>query len=301
MTAKLAVFKRYWQIYLLLLPALIYIIIFNYGPMYGVQIAFKDFSPVRGIMGSKWVGMKNFLRFWRYPEFWNILKNTLTISVYQLAVGFPLTIILAFMINEINNKAFKKAVQMITYAPHFMSTVVLAGMLTLFLNKTGGIINHFVSFLGGPRIDYLTNPSWFKIIYGLSGVWQETGWGTILYLAALSGVDPDIIEASKIDGANRLQKIIHIDFFVILPTVIVLLIIQSGRLLSVGFEKILLLQNPVNKVSSDIIATYVYRIGLLDAQYSYTTAIGLFNNIINLIVLFAVNRLARCYSATSLW
>jgi putative aldouronate transport system permease protein len=301
MTAKLAIFRRYWQIYLLLLPALVYIIIFNYGPMYGVQIAFKDFSPVRGIIGSKWVGMKNFLRFWRYPEFWNILKNTLTISVYQLAMGFPATVMLTFMINEINSKAFKKAVQMITYAPHFISTVVLAGMLTLFLNREAGIINRFVVFLGGPRIDYLTNPVWFKTIYVLSGVWQETGWGTILFLAALSSVDPDIIEASKIDGTNRLQKIIHIDFPAILPTIIIVLIIRSGQLLSVGFEKVLLLQNPVNKVSSDIIATYVYRIGLLDAQYSYTTAIGLFNNVINFALLFCVNALARKCSQSSLW
>jgi putative aldouronate transport system permease protein len=269
--------------------------------MYGIQIAFKDFSPVRGIWGSKWVGMKNFARFWRYPEFWNVLRNTLTMSLYQLAVGFPVTILLALMINEVNSRVFKKTIQMITYAPHFISTVVLAGMLTLFLNREAGIINRFVSFLGGPSIDYLTTPSWFKTIYVLSGVWQETGWGTILYLAALSSVDPDIIEASKIDGANRLQKIINIDFPAILPTAITLLIIHSGRLMSVGFEKVLLLQNPVNRISSDVISTYVYRLGLIDAQYSYTTAIGLFNNIINLILLITVNYLAKRYSETSLW
>jgi putative aldouronate transport system permease protein len=269
--------------------------------MYGVQIAFKDFSPVKGIWDSNWVGVKHFLRFWRYPEFWNILRNTLTISLYHLAAGFPAPIILAFMINEIEHKGFKKTIQMITYAPHFISIVVLCGMLNLFLNKSGGIVNHFIAFFGGPRIDYLIAPAWFKTVFVFSGIWQNTGWGTIIYLAALSGVDSETIEAAKIDGASRLQKIRYIDFPAILPTIIILLIIQSGQIMSVGFEKILLLQNSVNKVSSDVIATYVYRMGLLEAQYSYTAAIGLFNNLINLFLLFCVNSIARKVSKTSLW
>ena len=293
--------KRYYQIYLLLLPALIYIIIFNYFPMYGVQIAFKDFSPSRGIWGSRWVGMRNIQRFLRYPMFWDILRNTITISLYQLAAGFPVPIFLAIMINEVQNRTYKKTVQMITYAPHFISMVVLCGMLTLFLNKNTGLINNIVAGLGGQRLDYLTQPSWFKTIYVFSGIWQNAGWGTIIYLAALSGVDPELIEAAKIDGAGRLQKIWYIDVPAILPVVVILLIMQSGQIMTVGFEKILLLQNPVNMTSSDVIATYVYRNGLLQAQYSFASAIGLFNNLINLTLLITVNTITRRLAQTSLW
>jgi len=294
-------FKRYYQLYFLLLPALIYIIIFNYVPMYGVQIAFKDFSPSRGIWGSSWTGMKNFLRFLRYPQFWNILQNTLFISIYQLAAGFPVPIILAIMINEVKNKSYKKAVQMITYAPHFISVVVLAGMLTLFLNKQSGLINNIGAFFGIGRVDYLTNAPWFKTIYVFSGIWQNSGWGTIIYLAALSGIDPELIEAAKIDGAGRVQKIWSIDIPAILPVIIILLIMQSGQIMSVGFEKILLLQNPVNMVSSDVIATFVYRNGLLQAQYSFSAAIGLFNHLINPILLISVNTITGRLPQTSLW
>ncbi|MCL2834203.1 MAG: ABC transporter permease subunit [Treponema sp.] len=294
-------FKRYYQLYFLLLPALVYIIIFHYIPMYGVQIAFKDFSPSRGIWDSRWVGMKNFLKFWRYPMFWDILRNTLTISIYQLAAGFPVPILLAIMINEVQSRAYKKTVQMITYAPHFISMVVLCGMITLFLNKQTGMINNIVAFTGGQRLDYMTSPNWFKTIYVFSGVWQNAGWGTIIYLAALSGVDPELIEAAKIDGASRLQKIWYIDIPAILPVIIILLIMQSGQIMSVGFEKILLLQNPVNMTSSDVIATYVYRNGLLQAQYSFASAIGLFNNIINLILLITVNTITSRLSQMSLW
>ena len=293
--------KRYWQLYLLLIPALAYIIIFNYMPMYGVQIAFKDFSPSRGIWGSMWVGAKHFQRFWRYPLFWNILRNTLGISLYQLGAGFPVPIFLAIMINEVQNRAYKKTVQMITYAPHFISMVVLCGMLVLFLNKNTGLINNIVAAMGGQRLDYLTAPQWFKSIYVFSGIWQNAGWGTIIYLAALSGVDPELVEAVKIDGANRLQKIWHIDVPAILPVIIILLIMQSGQIMSVGFEKVLLLQNPVNMFNSDVIATFVYRNGLLGAQYSFSSAIGLFNNLINLTLLVTVNTITRRLSQTSLW
>jgi len=293
--------KRYWQLYLLLIPALAYIIIFNYMPMYGVQIAFKDFSPSRGIWGSMWVGAKHFQRFWRYPLFWNILRNTLGISLYQLGAGFPVPIFLAIMINEVQNRAYKKTVQMITYAPHFISMVVLCGMLVLFLNKNTGLINNIVAAMGGQRLDYLTAPQWFKSIYVFSGIWQNAGWGTIIYLAALSGVDPELVEAVKIDGANRLQKIWHIDVPAILPVIIILLIMQSGQIMSVGFEKVLLLQNPVNMFNSDVIATFVYRNGLLGAQYSFSSAIGLFNNLINLTLLVTVNTITRRLAQTSLW
>lgn len=233
--------------------------------------------------------------------FWDILRNTLTISIYQLAAGFPVPILLAIMINEVQSRAYKKTVQMITYAPHFISMVVLCGMITLFLNKQTGMINNIVAFTGGQRLDYMTSPNWFKTIYVFSGVWQNAGWGTIIYLAALSGVDPELIEAAKIDGASRLQKIWYIDIPAILPVIIILLIMQSGQIMSVGFEKILLLQNPVNMTSSDVIATYVYRNGLLQAQYSFASAIGLFNNIINLILLITVNTITSRLSQMSLW
>jgi len=233
--------------------------------------------------------------------FWDILRNTITISLYQLAAGFPVPIFLAIMINEVQNRAYKKAVQMITYAPHFISMVVLCGMLSLFLNKNTGLINNITAALGGQRLDYLTQPSWFKTIYVFSGIWQNAGWGTIIYLAALSGVDPELIEAAKIDGAGRLQKIWYIDVPAILPVIVILLIMQSGQIMTVGFEKILLLQNPVNMTASDVIATYVYRNGLLQAQYSFASAIGLFNNLINLTLLITVNTITRRLAQTSLW
>jgi len=298
---KLVNILRYYQIYLMILPALIYVIVFRYLPMYGVQIAFKDFRTSLGIWDSPWVGFRHFIKFLNYPEFWRILKNTLTISVYQLVVGFPIPIILAIMINEIKGTTFKKTVQMVTYAPHFISMVVLCGMLTLFLNRDMGIINHLVSFLGGSRTDYLSDPRWFKTLYVLSEVWQNAGWGTIIYLAALSGVDVQVIESARMDGANRFQKIRYVDFPSIVPTMVILLIMNVGNILSVGFEKVLLLQNSLNMESSDIIATYVYRIGLLGGQFSYTAAIGLFNNIINLILLITVNQISRKLSETSLW
>ena len=292
---------RYYQIYLMIVPALAYMVIFHYLPMYGVQIAFKDFRTSLGILDSPWVGLKHFIRFLNYPEFWRIVSNTLVISIYQLLVGFPVPIFLAVLINEINKRAFKRTVQMVTYAPHFISLVVLCGMLTLFLNKETGLINHIAVSLGGNRIDYLADPRWFKTVYVLSSVWQESGWGTIIYLAALSSVDLQIVESAKIDGVNRFQKIWYVDIPYIIPIIIILLIMRIGQILSVGFEKVLLLQNSLNMESSDIIATYVYRIGLVGGQFSYTAAIGLFNNVINLILLIAVNQISRKLSDTSLW
>ena len=292
---------RDYQIYLLLLPALFFIIIFHYIPMYGVQIAFKDYSFGLGIMDSPWVGFKHFIRFFNLPNFWKLVTNTMGLSLYQLIVGFPIPIILALMINEVSNRYFKRTVQMVTYAPYFISTVVLCGMIVMFLNQESGIINQIVSFLGGPRVDYMIKPEYFKTVYVLSGIWQNAGWGTIIYLAALSSVDVQVVESAIIDGATRLQKIIYVDFPYIVPTIIILLILNMGSLLSVGFEKVLLLQNPLNMESSDVLSTYVYRIGLLGGQYSFSSAIGMFNSIVNFVLLVTVNRLARKFSDTSLW
>ena len=289
-----------WQHYLLILPAIIYLIIFNYQPMYGVQIAFRDFRASRGIVDSPWVGLKHFIRFLSYPDFGKIVWNTLSISLYSLAT-FPLSVILALMINEVRNNKFKKTVQMITYAPHFISTVVVCSMLTLFLNKNNGIINHAIAALGGQRIDFLTQSYMFPSIYVWSGVWQGIGWGTIIYLSALSGVPEEMIEAARIDGANRLQIIWYMKLPTILPTVITMLILNCGHVLSVGFEKVFLLQNSLNLDNSQVISTYVYQIGLMSAQFSYSSAIGLFNTVVNISLLLLVNYISRRVAQISLF
>lgn len=293
--------RDYWQLYLLMLPAIVFIGIFCYSPMYGAQIAFRDFNLRRGIWGSEWVGMEHFIRFWTASNFWPLLRNTLGISLYSLIAGFPIPIILAFMLNELRNLKLKKAIQMVTYAPHFISTVAICGMIVLFTSREGGLINMVLQLFGQEAIDFMTQPQYFKTIYVISGIWQEMGWGTIIYLAALSGVDPQMVEASVIDGASRPQKIWYIDLPCILPTIVILLILRCGSLLSVGYEKILLMQNPLNMEASDVISTYVYRLGIKDAQFSFTTAIGLFNSVINLLMLSIVNMISRKASGSSLW
>ncbi|MBE6884954.1 MAG: sugar ABC transporter permease [Ruminococcaceae bacterium] len=270
--------------------------------MYGAQIAFREFSIKKGIWGSDWVGLKHFERFVTSSVFWPLLKNTLGISIYSLVAGFPAPIIFAFMLNELTMNKLKKTMQMITYAPHFISMVAVCGMIVLFTHREYGLINVFLRMLTGAEgIEFLAEPKYFKTIYVVSGIWQELGWGTIIYLAALSGVDPQVVEASVIDGASRFQKIIYINLPYILPTIVIMLILRCGSLLSVGSEKILLLQNALNMESSDVISTYVYRLGIQDAQFSFTTAIGLFNSIVNMIVLSVVNYLSGKLSGSSLW
>lgn len=291
---------RCWQLYILVLPAFVAVLVFNYVPMYGIQIAFKDFRNSLGIWGSEWVGLKHFIRFIKFPDFLKILRNTLSISVYSIAT-FPCSVILALLINEIDNQLFKKTVQMVSYAPHFISVVVLCAMIRLFLNREVGLINNIIAFLGFERQDFLANPRYFSSIYVWSGVWQGVGWGTIIYLAALSNVSPELIEAARMDGANRLQVIRHINFPCILPTVITLLILRTGSVLSVGFEKIFLLQNPLNMEASRIISTYVYEMGIVSGQFSYSAAIGLFNNVVNVIVICIFNQISKRVSETSLW
>lgn len=297
--------KKYWQenwqYYILLLPAIIFTVVFAYVPMYGAQIAFRDYKVKLGFWGSEWVGMKHFIRFVTSSNFWPLLRNTLGISVYSLAAGFPAPIILAFMLNELQSGKLRKSVQMITYAPHFISAVAVCGLIRLFTQRESGVINLFIMMLGGEGVDFLAEPAYFSTIYVISSIWQELGWGTIIYLAALSGVDPQIVEASVIDGASRLQKIWYIDIPTIMPTIIILLILNVGSILSVGYEKVLLLQTPLNMETSDIISTYVYRLGIEDAQFSYTTAIGLFNSVVNLALLTIVNYISKKFSGSSLW
>ncbi|WP_208591930.1 ABC transporter permease [Gracilibacillus suaedae] len=290
-----------WQLYIFILPAFTYFIIFHYVPMYGIQIAFKDYVPSLGFLGSEWVGFKHFIRFFDSYYFWDLLKNTLGISIYELVVGFPLPIILALLLNEAKDGLYKRTVQTVTYAPHFISVVVISGMIIAFLSPTTGIINHIIAFFGFEPIAFMSDPAWFKTVYVLSGVWQSTGWGTIIYLAALSGVDPQQHEAAIVDGASRLQRILYINIPTLVPTMVILLIMNLGNIMALGFEKILLLQNPLNMESSNVIATFVYQAGLLDAQYSFAAAVGLFNAVINAILLIAVNQIARKTSETSLW
>lgn len=294
--------KRNWVLYVFLIPAVVYIAIFMYGPMYGLIIAFKDFVPAKGIMGSGWVGMKWFKIFFETPRFWQILKNTLMLSVYSLVVGFPFPIILALVINDIRTSKMKKFCQTITYMPYFISTVVLVGMLSVFFSPDSGFVNTLLAKLGGSgNAFFMGDEKYFRHMYVWSGIWQSMGWNSVIYIAALSGVDQQLHEAAMIDGANRFQRVLHVDLPTILPTIIILLIMNCGSILNVGYEKVYLMQNDLNSNVSEIISTYVYKIGLQQQRYSYSTAIGLFNNIINFGLLVAVNKIAKKLSGTGLW
>lgn len=292
---------RNWQLYLMFLPVFLYFLIFHYFPMYGIQIAFKEFSGALGIWGSPWVGFVHFERFFNSNNFGEVLWNTITISLYSLVVSFPCPILLALMLNEVKNRFFKKTVQTITYAPYFISVVVLAGMIILFLSPQSGIFNMMREALGMEPINYMYEGKYFKTIYVLSGVWQSTGWGSIIYLSALAGIDPALHEAAVIDGASRLKRIWHINLPGILPTVCIMLIMNCGSLMNVGFEKVFLLMNDINRSSAEVISTYVYKVGLQQSQYSFSTAIGLFNSVINFILLISVNAIVRKLDQTSLF
>ncbi|PES98164.1 sugar ABC transporter permease [Bacillus cereus] len=281
-------------------PVIAYFIVFHYIPMYGVQIAFKDFIATLGIWDSPWVGMKHFERFFNSYYFWRLIKNTLIIGIYTLAVAFPIPIIIALMLNEVRNSKFKKFVQTVIYAPHFLSTVVVVGMLILFL-KPDGLINQIIILVGGKPIAFMSEPSWFKTLYVFSDVWQTMGWSSIIYLSALTAVDYSLHESAMIDGASRLQRIWHINIPTIMPTIIILFILNAGSVMSVGFEKVFLMQNTLNMSTSDVISTFVYRSGIEQAEYSFSAAIGLFNSIINFIMLVMVNFFAKKVNQTSLW
>lgn len=293
--------RKNWDLYVLIVPVIVYYIMFHYVPMYGVQIAFKNFIASKGITDSPWVGFKHFERFFNSYYFERLILNTLEIGLYELIVGFPIPILLALMINEVRSKYFRKTVQTVTYAPHFLSTVVLVGMLFIFLDPQSGFINMLIRMFGGEPVSFLTEPAWFKTLYVFSGVWQQMGWSSIIYLAALTAIDPQLHEAARVDGASRWQRIWHINLPGIMPTITILLILNMGSLLSVGFEKVYLMQNSLNMAASDVIATHVYRKGIVDGQYSYSAAVGLFNNVINFMLLIVVNRVARKMNDTSLW
>ena len=297
---KKSVWKN-WQLYIMCLPAVIYFLIFAYKPMYGIIIAFKNYSMRKGIMGSPWIGFGHFERLFSSYWFPIILKNTLTLRGLTLILGFPIPILLALILNAVQNSRFRNGFQTISYAPHFISTVVLCGMLTLFLSPSSGVINRVITMLGGEHINFLQEPSMFEWVYVLSGVWQEMGWGSIIYFATLSGVDKALIEAADIDGASRLQKIWYINLPVLVPTILILLILNCGSLLSVGYEKVFLLQNPTNLSASEVISTFVYKSGLEKSDFSFGAAADLFNSVVNTIVLVLANTISKQTTKTSLF
>jgi len=285
--------KNNWQLYVLILPAVIYFFVFNYLPLYGIQIAFKDYKAVLGIMGSKWVGLQQFETFFNAYYFKRLLSNTFLLNVYYLLWSFPIPIILAIFLNQIRGDKTKRFIQTTIYVPYFISTVVLAGMLYIFLSPTSGILNVFREFAGLRAIDFMSESSMFRSIYIISGIWQSAGWGTILYIASLSGVDQSLYEAAEIDGASIWKKIRYIDIPSIVPVIMMVFILDCGRLLSSDTNKALVMQTAGNIPTSDIIGVYVYNVGLGSAKFSYTAAIGLFINLINFILIISVNRISK--------
>ena len=277
------------------------LIMFAYIPMLGLVIAFKDYSPANGIINSPWVGFKYFTQFFNSVQFGTTMMNTLKISIYSILVGFPLPILLALLCNQLRAGKFKKVFQVTTYLPHFISTMVMCGMIILFLSPNSGLIANIFKSLGWTMPNLLSKPDSFAGVYVWSDVWQHIGWDSIIYLAALSAIDPTYYEAATMDGASRMQKILNIDLPLLLPTAMILLILRAGSLLSIGFEKVLLLQNPLNLAGSEVISTYVYKVGMLNFQYSYSTAIGLFNTVVNLIILLSVNWFSKRYTKTGLF
>lgn len=293
-------FHRNRALYLLMIPVLIFYIVFHYAPMYGAVIAFKDYTPALGVTKSPWVGLENFTRFFGSPYFWRLIRNTLLLSFYNLIFGFPAPIILALLLNEVHNKKFKSLTQTVTYLPHFISMVVVTGMITTFC-MSNGMINDIIVLFGGERSPLLQNPNLYRTIYVVSSIWQEVGWGSIIYLSALSGVDSQLYEAASIDGAGKWKQTLNVTLPGIAPTIITMLILKMGSLMSLGYEKTILLYNASTYETADIISSYIYRVGLLDQDWSYSTAIGLFNSVINCILLILTNRISKKLSDTSLW
>ena len=288
------------SLYPLVLPVLAFYILFCYKPMYGAIIAFQDYTPRLGVSGSDWVGFENFERFFSDIYFSRLVRNTLVLSAYEILFGFPAPIILALLINEVRNKVFKNTVQTITYLPHFISLIVVCGMITDFCLSTG-LFNDIIVLLGGKRSPLLQNPDLYRGIYIISGIWQQVGWGSIIYLSALSGVDSQLYEAAQIDGAGKWKQLVHVTLPGIAPTIIIMLILRIGRMMNMGYEKTILLYNSSTYETADIISSYIYRIGLGNLDWSYSTAIGMFNSVINLLLILFANTVSRKFSETSLW
>ncbi len=292
--------KRYRYIYLMILPVLLYYLIFHYATMYYAVIAFQNYKPMKGISGSRFIGLKHFISFLESPYAWRTIRNTLVLNAYMIAFSFTSAIIFALMINQMQDGKYKRVVQTVTYMPHFISIVVVCGILVEF-SESNALFNDVIALLGGDRSSLLSDPRKFRPIYVLSDIWQNVGWGTIIYLATLSGVDQSLHEAATIDGAGRLQRIWHVNIPALVPVIVVQLIMRFGQMMSIGYEKVILLYNASTYETADVISSYVYRRGLYEMDYSYGAAVGLFNSVINLIVLFFANTLSRRLTENSLW
>ena len=292
----------HWPLYLMVLPAVMVIAVFSYGPMYGVVIAFKNFKPAYGIGGSAWVGLRNFERFFSSYQFKNTLLNTLSISIYSMLACFPAPVILALMMDQVRSKSTQRFIQTVTYMPHFISVIVVSGMILTFLNVNTGLYGNLARLLGvrNPK-DLLSEKNLFSTIYVLSDIWQHTGWDSIIYMAALSAVDPSLHEAARVDGASEWDRIVHIQIPSIVPTMVILLILRAGSLMNVGFDKVYLLQNDLNLDRSEVLSTYVYKVGMINQQYSFSAAANLFNTVVNFVMIMLVNQIARRLGETSLW
>lgn len=292
----------HWPLYLMVLPAVMVIAVFSYGPMYGVVIAFKNFKPAYGIRGSAWVGLRNFERFFSSYQFKNTLLNTLSISIYSMLACFPAPVILALMMDQVRSKSTQRFIQTVTYMPHFISVIVVSGMILTLLNVNTGLYGNLARLLGvrNPK-DLLGEKNLFSTIYVLSDIWQHTGWDSIIYMAALSAVDPSLHEAARVDGASEWDRIVHIQIPSIVPTMVILLILRAGSLMNVGFDKVYLLQNDLNLDRSEVLSTYVYKVGMINQQYSFSAAANLFNTVVNFVMIMLVNQIARRLGETSLW
>lgn len=294
-------FLKHWQLYSMILPGVLFFIVFKYIPLGGIVIAFQDYNVFNGIFNSPWVGLKHFRNLFEYPEFYEILRNTIFISLYQLILGFPAPIILALLLNEVRKMKFKQTVQTIVYLPHFLSWVIVGGLVISFMSPTTGLINEVIKWFGGEPIFFMQEPQFFRSIIVGSGIWKEIGWGTIIYLAAMAGINPELYEAAEVDGAGKFRQAISITIPSILPTIVVLLLLRIGNILDLGFEQIYMLLNPLVWETGEVFDTYIYRVGLLGGQYSYTTAIGLFKSIVGLILLVGANKLSKRMTGNSIY
>jgi putative aldouronate transport system permease protein len=303
-TSFMPVFRRvYNQRYLLflLIPGLLYYVVFLYGPMYGMIIAFKDYDVVSGILGSPWVGLQHFRDFMESPFFVRIVSNTVLLSFFQLFFGFPVPIIFALLLNEVNQPALKRTIQSVSYLPHFVSVVIVIGLLKQLVSPTTGIINQIMESMGGLPVNFFMDKNWFRPLYILSGIWQEFGWGAIIYLAALANIDPQLYEAARMDGAGRLQCMLNITFPGLLPTVVIIFLLRLGQMLNIGFEKVLLMYNPAVYETADVISTFVYRTGLRQGDYSYSAAVDMLNALVIFVFIVCSNKLSRRFTDTGLW
>ncbi|MFD0680993.1 MULTISPECIES: ABC transporter permease [unclassified Paenibacillus] len=293
--------KRNMVLYLFLAPAAVYYLLFHYAPMYGTLIAFQDYNPFRGMMSSPWVGLKHFNAFFDSIYFYRLIRNTFLIGAYSILFGFTIPIIFALLLHEVRHTRFRTIIQSMSYLPHFISTVVVAGLIVTFTSPSTGFINGILDFVGAQKIDFLRETGWFRTIYVSSGVWQNLGWSSIIYFAALTSISPSLYEAADMDGANRWQKVWHISLPGIKPTIITILLLDMGRVMDVGFEKVFLLYNSTTYETADVLSTYVYRSGLVQQQYSFASAVGLFNSVLTFIIIILFNKLARRLSGYSLW